>query len=218
MRFTRDENYKRFNERLAVTHYPLVGVRVPTLRTMAKKLIKENKWNEVLVETPQYYEDVQLQSFILAAAPMAVNERQQQLEAFFPKMDNWQVVDGLCTSLKEVTRYESEYWQWLKTLRISDETFVIRFVVVMYLTYYLGDKYLEDVLTFFETIEHDDYYVKMAVAWALSIAFIKNEEKLTAFFQETNINRWTYNKALQKIIESRQITAEMKQKVRNWKC
>ena len=217
MRYLVDEAYKKFNERLVQTKYEIIGVRVPVLRQMAKQMIKDGQWQQVLLEQSKYHEDVQLSCFILSTAPMMVKERQQALENFFPYMDNWQVVDGLCSGLKETKKHPQLYWDWLKTLRASGEPFVIRFVVVMYLSYFLESEHLEDVLVYFESITDDHYYVKMAIAWALSIAFIKDEARLTQFFVQTKLDKWTYNKALQKIIESRQISEDVKMEVRSWK-
>lgn len=212
-----DAQYKKFNERLVSTKYELAGVRVPVLRQIAKDIVKGQQWQQFLFKESKFHEDVQLKSFVLAQAPMSVEERHQQLEQFFPLMDNWQVVDGLCSSLKEAKKYPESYWKWLQTLQHSEEPFTVRFVVVMYLTYFLTEDYLEDVLSYYESLHLEHYYVKMAVAWALSIAFIKQEARLMMFFKETELDDWTYNKALQKIVESRQVDSEMKELAKKWK-
>ena len=51
----------------------------------------------------------------------------------------------------------------------------------------------------------------MAVAWTLSIASSNIEDVLP-------FETWIYKKAIQKIIESKQITPEIKETVRSWKC
>lgn len=217
MRYEAEMKYKQFMERLVTTEYEIIGVRVPILRSMAKEIIKSGRWQEELQNAPKYHEDVLLHSFIIAEAPITADERLQLLESFFPCMDNWQVVDGLCSSLKEAKKHQHQYWQWLLTLRQSNEPYVIRFIIVMYLTYYLQDDYLQDMLSYFEQVNHDHYYVKMAVAWAISIAFVKHEQQVTQFLHATTLNKWTFNKALQKIIESRQISNEQKRIVQMWK-
>ena len=217
MYFVGEEAYKQFNKKLVSTQYEILGVRVPVIRNTVKQLIKDDLWQQVLTEVPKYHEEVQLHSFLLAAAPMTINERQQRLQHFFSYIDNWQVVDGLCSSLKEVKMYPQCYWDWLMSLRDSKQPFVVRFIIVMYLVYYLEEPYLESILSYVEQLTVDHYYVKMAVAWTLSIAFIKHRGRITQFFKETAIETWTYNKAIQKIIESKQISPEIKDMVRSWK-
>ena len=216
MRFSPDEKYKLFNSKLVTTKYPILGVRVPILRAYAKQVLKTNEWKEIINEKPHYHEDIQLKAFIIAAAPMELKHRQQQLEALFPYLDNWQTVDGLCSSLKEVKKNKSHYWNWLSSLRGTNEPFVLRFIIVIYLTYFLDD-YLDDILNYLQSVKSNHYYVKMAIAWAVSIAYIKNEEKVITFLNETKMDDWTYNKALQKIIESTQISNEKKVKIKRMK-
>lgn len=217
MRYEGEERYKQFVERLVTTDYEIVGVRVPKLRSMVKTFIKTNAWKDVLLQSPQYHEDVLLHSFIIAAAPITVVERQQRLEKFFPYMDNWQVVDGLCSSLKEAKREQNAYWEWLLTLRNTDQPYVIRFVIVMYLTYFLDEYYIDEVLQYVEQLKQDHYYIKMAIAWLISIAFIKDEHRVTKYLQTAQLEKWIYNKALQKITESHRVSMDTKSIVKNWK-
>lgn len=50
----------------------------------------------------------------------------------------------------------------------------------------------------------------MAVAWAISICFIKYYEKTIEYIKTANLDKFTYNKAIQKAIESYRITKEQK--------
>ena len=44
--------------------------------------------------------------------------------------------------------------------------FAVRFAVVMLLFYYIDAQHLPRVLALLEEVHSDEYYVKMAVAWA----------------------------------------------------
>lgn len=217
MRYEADLAYKRFNSRLVETNYPMVGVRVPVLRQMAKALVQSGEWQTFLQQQPVYYEDVQLRAFVLGLVPVTVEKRMQLLEQFFPYMDNWAVTDGLCSSLKEVKAHPDTYWNWLQTLYESDAPYTRRFIYVMYLTYYVTSEYLDEVLIQLEQETTEHYYIQMAVAWAVSIAYIKAPEKVLPFLQHTMMPTWNYNKAIQKICESRQIDAGTKALLRAMK-
>ena len=42
----------------------------------------------------------------------------------------------------------------------------------------------------------------MGIAWALATCMAKYPEKTFAYLKISNLDKWTYNKALQKMIES----------------
>ena len=47
----------------------------------------------------------------------------------------------------------------------------------MLMNYYLVDEYFNKVLEIYNNIDSDKYYVQMGIAWGISVAFVKNEEK-----------------------------------------
>lgn len=99
----------------------------------------------------------------------------------------------------------------------SDKEFEIRFGVVMLLSYYVEEKYLERNFEFFDLIKNTDYYVQMAVAWAISVCLVKFYDKTVNYLEVANLDDFTYNKAIQKAIESYRITDEKKMELRKMK-
>ncbi len=79
-----------------------------------------------------------------------------------------------------------------------------------YLTSYIDEKYINTALDILDTVKHEGYYVKMAVAWAISICYIKLPEQTMAYLKKNTLDDFTYNKALQKITESYRIDKENK--------
>ena len=57
-------------------------------------------------------------------------------------------------------------------------------------------------------VKHEDYYVKMGVAWALSIFYIKQQKLTLQLLQQNNLDDFTHNKAIQKIRESFRVSGE----------
>ncbi len=57
----------------------------------------------------------------------------------------------------------------------------------------------------------------MAVAWAISICLIKHYNETVEYLKIANLDRFTYNKALQKAIESYRITDTQKEILRGMK-
>ena len=76
------------------------------------------------------------------------------------------------------------------------------------------EELLGEALAELERVDHDSYYVKMAVAWALSMFYLEFPKETGAFLADCGLDDFTYHKALQKICESRRADREMKERVR----
>ena len=57
----------------------------------------------------------------------------------------------------------------------------------------------------------------MAVAWTIQVAFVKFPKETMKLLKNNKIDEWTYNKALQKIIESYRVDEQTKEIIRNMK-
>lgn len=66
-------------------------------------------------------------------------------------------------------------------------------------------------------INNQGYYAKMAIAWAVSICYIKLPITTTIFLNSNNLDDYTFNKALQKITESNRVNKETKVAIRSMK-
>ena len=87
----------------------------------------------------------------------------------------------------------------------------------MILDYYINKEYLPLVFEHFNRIRHEGYYVKMAIAWALSVCYIKHPTETEAFLQRNQLDTFTQNKAIQKINESFRVKDEDKIRLKQYK-
>ena len=69
----------------------------------------------------------------------------------------------------------------------------------------------------YENIKLDKYYVKMGIAWGISVAFVKSKNKVIEFLKNNRLDDFTYNKAIQKMIESNRIDKITKDELRKMK-
>ncbi len=214
-----DKSYKEFHKNLCPGTENILGVRVPVLRNYAKKLAKEYEIKDLLTKIDdEYYEEIMLQGMLIGLEKNKdIHYILKSIEKFVPKIDNWAVCDVFCGGLKITKKYPEEMWKFLQTYMTSDKEFEIRFGVVMLLEYYIAEDYLEKDFAIFDSINSDQYYVQMAVAWAISICLIKFYDKTIQYLKKAKIDKFTYNKALQKAIESYRITNEQKQELRMMK-
>lgn len=89
----------------------------------------------------------------------------------------------------------------------------MRFAVVSVLDYFIKETYLERVFAIFDRISHEGYYVKMAVAWAVSICFVKYPEETWEYLKRDHLDCFTHNKAIQKARESYRVSKEDKERL-----
>lgn len=225
-----EPSYQQFSSKLLPGTERIVGVRLPLLRKMAKQIIKKQDWQGYLEQTvkdsvcekhskkkEELFEEIMLQGFLIGYAPVTLEERFAYLDKFIPKIDNWSVCDSVCATMKFALEYKEETWKFLQKHVKSDSEYGIRFAVVMYINYYIDEEYLDRVLKELGEICHSAYYVKMAVAWAISMCYVLNAKRTENFLKECSLDDFTYNKAIQKIIESRQIDKNEKEKLKAWK-
>ena len=214
-----DKKYKEFHTGLCPNSNEILGVRVPVLRNFAKQIVKEENIEKYLNNAlDNSYEEILLQGMVLGLwKNITIEKFCEYLEKFIPKINSWAVCDISISGFK-ITKKNMKYmWQFLEKYLKSENEFELRFAIVMLLDYYITDEYIDKVLKILNNIKHEGYYVKMAVAWAVQVAFVKYPEKTMKLLENNNIDKWTYNKALQKIIESYRVNDEMKKIIRNMK-
>ncbi len=215
-----DNKYKDFHSGLCPGTNGILGVRVPMLRDYAKELVKENWKENYLNIGNQYYEEIMLQGMILGLAKMELNDRLHYLEEFIPKIDNWAICDITCSGLKFVKKNKETVYQFLQKYLKSDKEFELRFAIVMLLDHYIIDEYIDRVIQILDGIKYTQfYYVKMAIAWTLSVIYVKYPDKALVYLQpgNNNLDNETYNKTIQKIIESNRVKKIEKNRLRKLK-
>ncbi len=214
-----DEEYKKFHSGLIPgVKTEFLGVRVPKLRAVAKRITKE-EWREFLkeYENSTIYEIIMMYGMVLAKADCEFEEKLGYVRKFIPQIDNWAVCDVVCGDLKDIKKNRKKMYEFLQPYLLSDREYEVRFAVVVLMQYYITEEYIDTVLDWYGKICVDAYYVKMAVAWGLSVCFVKFRDKTLAFLQNCEIDRFTYNKAIQKIQESCRVSEEDKKMLKNMK-
>ena len=211
-----DMKYQQFSSSLIpnIDAKTIIGVRVPLLRQIAKEIAKTDPLTYLQTAEDTYFEELLLQGMVIGYMKASPQEKLPLIAQFIPKIDNWSVCDSFCSGLKFTKSNQALVWDFLQPYFQSKEAYDIRFAVVMLLNYYVDEQYIEQTLQLLDQVSHEDYYVKMAVAWAVSICYIKMPKETMPYLQNNNLDLFTYNKALQKITESLRIDADTKKMIR----
>lgn len=206
--------YRAFSARLLPEDTILLGVRLPKLRKLAGRLAKEN-WQAYLERAQdRCMEEIMLQGMIIGAAKCDVEQRLTHIKAFVPKISNWSVCDSFCAGLKFTSKNKDVVWDFLLPYHKSTAEYDVRFSLVMMLQYYIDEVYIDRVLKRIDEFCCAGYYAKMAAAWALSVCYIKEPEITRNYLLQSRLDDYTYNKALQKILESYRVAGDRKNEIR----
>ena len=200
-----DLKYKEFHSKLlpTVNSDKIIGVRIPQLRKMGKALTDDNfQWD--------YYEEIMLHGFYIGYAKLSYEERIALLDNFVPKIDNWAVCDCVSSTLKFINKNKAEFLEYLKKYMQSDKEYEIRFAIVVLMEYYIDDEYSDLAVNYFKSIKSDYYYVNMAAAWALSVAFVKYREKVLPLIENNVLTKEIHNMTISKIRDSFRVDKETK--------
>lgn len=213
----KEEKYKVFVSSLLPGKDNILGVRLPLLRKIAKEIVKEDWRTYVHTADNDYLEETLLQGMVIGYARAELEEILALITEYIPLIDNWSVCDSFCSGLKLAKDNKERVFKFLQPYLLSDREYEIRFGVVMLLDYYVTPDYAPLAFEHFDRIKHSSYYVMMAVAWAISMYYIKLPEETMEYLKNNLLSDVTYNKALQKIAESLKVDQETKKLIRSMK-
>lgn len=212
-----DEHYRQFHSKLVPGTNNILGVRLPHLRKLAQELAKSDWQTYIATAQDDYNEEIMLQGLVIGYVKGDISEILSYVANFVPKINNWGICDSFCNSLKITKKHKLLIWEFLQPYLLSREEFQLRFGIIMLLSFYIEDEYINRVLILLDGVKHEGYYVKMAVAWTISICFIKFPKKTLSYLQKNTLDDFTYNKSLQKITESLRVSQESKTMIRTMK-
>ena len=209
-----DVPYRDFQRKLIPGLAPetIIGVRMPQLRRLARQLRGTPEAADFMAALPhRFFEENQVHAGLIMQekdfdACLAL------VDNFLPYVDNWATCDQLSPKAlqTDLPRLMDSIRAWLA----SDHPYTVRFGVNCLMQWYLGDAFDPSVLEMVATLQHEDYYVRMGVAWYFATALALQYDAALPYIEQRRLEPWTHNKAIQKAIESRRITTAQKAALR----
>lgn len=212
-----DISYADFQAKLTpnIPRDLFIGVRVPELRKLAKKVAEEPETSKFLRELPhKYYDENMLHGFIISE----IKDYDACIEAvdiFLPYVDNWAVCDIM--SPKIFKKNKTALLEKIKEWSASEKTYTCRFGIEMLMSHFLDDDFKPEYLEIPLSVNSEDYYVKMMIAWFFATALAKQWDATIKHMEDQRLDPWTHNKAIQKARESRRITLKEKEYLKSLK-
>ena len=170
------EHTRVFNERISKDPvYPFAGVRIPVLRRLAKEAAPD----EITI---RYHEDVILKGLAIISSRIPFPDKLKAIDDLIPYMTAWDHTDVIASSLNPGKKDREEAERYFLSLLKKD---------------YERERLLEAICA----ADSDEYYVSMAVAWALSFFYIDDRESAEPWF--VKVSEATRRRAWQKVRDSR---------------
>ena len=205
-----DEGYRQFQTPLLPSVDPerIIGVRTPVLRKLAKEMAGTAEAEAFLRDLPHtYYEENNLHAFLVEQMK-DYDACVAAIDAFLPYVDNWSTCDGWSPKVfkKHPEKLLVKIREWME----SDLPYTVRFGIGMLQRYFLDERFDPVYLAWVATIDREEYYVRMMVAWYFATALAKQYEATLPYVEQGRLPIWTHNKTIQKAVESYRISAEQK--------
>ena len=220
-----EKDYKEFNTKLipGIDKKSVMGVRMPDVRALAKQIAKEDfrKFMDEMDEAENpCYEEKLIYGMVIGYAKINDDERFDLIRRFVPYIDNWALCDSVDSTYRFIRKDPEKGFDFLKTYLDSDREFEKRFGTVMLLAHYvnnddINEVYLPKVIEEMKLLGRDQpYYAMMAVAWTLSVCYIKNGKLTVGLLSGDGLDHITRKKTIQKIRESFRVSEEEKENLK----
>ncbi len=206
-----DTDYKKFNDRIVPTKLTTLGVRMPALKSFAKELARGADAEKFLDGfRPQNYEEIMLYGLTLGYAKLPIEKVFSYFDPLAENFENWAHVDCIVGNMKIFAKHREEVLLHFEPLFYSDGEFTKRTFVIILMSYFTDEEYIDRTLKYLTDIKKGRYYTDMAVAWALSVCFVKFWDKTLAVFDREKLGEFVFKKTISKCADSYRISTDGK--------
>ena len=212
-----DEKYQKFESSLIpnVEKKLIIGVKTPILKNMAKEIIKADLSDKYIKMLPhKYFEENQIHSFIISESK-DFDECIKNINSFLKYVDNWATCDQLCPKIfkKNKNQLLIHIKKWINIKK----TYYIRFGIKMLMSHFLDEDFDKKYLKIVSSIESDEYYVNMMIAWYFATALAKQYDDTIVYLEKYKLSPWVHNQIIKKAIESYRVSENNKKYLRSLK-
>lgn len=208
-----DKKYRDFHFKLLKNdNIKLIGIKTPILKKIALSISKGNYLDFIKNNKHEYYEETLILGLVISNT-----NNIDLLNDYLKYIDNWAVNDIVASSMKYFKKNQENGFILIKDYISSKNNWIVRFGYVLLLNYYINDLYIDDIIELIKKCNNSDYYVKMAVAWLISICFIKYKDKTIKLFENNNLDKFIINKSISKINDSYRVSKLDKKNIKKYK-
>ena len=208
--------YQQFSKKLNPGQTKVLGVRIPQIKLLAKKLAQQNNFAQIHTQIQKFFymEEKILYGCAVAYSLLPFTQKQTLIKKLLPTCTCWAETDTLVSACSFYKQHLQEVWQDLPYFSHGTE-FEQRWFFLVQMKYFLQEPYITQILKNVEMHGENLYYVNMAKAWLLCEMFIRFYNQTKLFLQTASFHPWVKHKAIQKACESCRLTPAQKQELKN---
>lgn len=202
--------YDAFNNPIVNSEYPTLGVRVPTVKKLAKSVAAEDRATVLegfFRDEHKTFESV-LFAGCLAAKKGDYGKTREYLSRIVPLFGSWAHVDSTTPLLRWADK--DALWNDFRYLLDSEGQYEKRFYIMIMFSCCLDDGHIDRITETLRGVRYGQYYVDMAAAWLLAECIVKYYERTIPLFTSRVFPEFVHNKAIQKARESFRVSRETK--------
>lgn len=216
---SKNESVEDFNRHVAIlnTKQKVIAISMADVRKLAHKIFVSDYKSFLELALPQdskneFYEETLVQGLVIAEIK-DLEEQKKYFEKWVQKIDNWSTCDSTVSTMKGLknSSQKDKYFEFYLKLCFDEREFVSRFGIVVLMTCYLQEEYIDKILDMCKSVKNNTYYVEMALAWLLSYAFMKFKDKTYNLFNKRVLSKFVQNKAICKCRDSFQVEKQDKE-------
>ena len=209
-----EPSYAEFSSEIANSKKTLLGVRIPMLKRLALDIYTKDCEGYLSECKFEYFEDTMIYGLIISR--LGLDEFLRYLPIYLAHADSWSHIDSFVPSIKCIKANGDVFLKLIDNNAKSATGFTLRFYIVCLMDYYLTNEHIDYVLSSLEHFDGKGYYNDMAIAWLISVAFVKFRDKTFKFIKNCKLSDFTLNKSISKIKDSFRVSREDKVLLQNY--
>ncbi len=205
----KDEKYRNFHSKLmpSVSKEKIIGVRVPAVRRIAKETTEQERRAFMSHLPHDYYEEDNLHAVMINEIK-SFDLCLEALDVFLPYIDNWATCDMLAPKVLE--KNKEKLYTKIKEWISSEHCYTVRFAIGMLMRYYLDEDYRTEYSKLVQSVNSNEYYVNMMIAWFFASALAKQYNDTIVYLEKGLLSKDNHRRTIQKAIDSYRIKEETK--------
>jgi 3-methyladenine DNA glycosylase AlkD len=178
-----DEKYRNFAKGLSPTDtLERKGIRIPVLRKLSKAISP----GEIDIT---YHEDVILKGLAIGHEKTKTEVKLDKLTTLLPFLSSWDQTDTIVSAFRPKDSEKELFYSYFASLTESKEVYSRRLGIVWLMTNRKLYNRKESIDRIIRADDEEEYYISMAVAWALSFFIIDDNSLLGRLGEVSAVTR-----------------------------
>lgn len=204
LEYNKDDVLSSFSSKLIKDNLVILGVRLPILLAFAKKHTQDIQ--EILVIDDNNIFEIRMIKLFIISQINDVELYKKYFEDSINLITNWSLCDSYIMHSKVIKKDKRYFFNRACILINDNDEFHKRMGLIIMLTYFIDDEYVDKLFKVISGFSSNGYYSDMALAWLLSVLFVKYTDKTKDFLLNSKLNNRIVKMSIRKIKDSYRVS------------